>query len=381
MQFRIINAIQLISEKAWDSLNTSNFPFIRYAFLSALETSGAVSEKTGWQAHHLIVMDEDKLIAVMPSYLKQHSYGEYVFDFQWAEAYQRVGFEYYPKLISAIPFSPITGPRLLIDKTYNESRVIDFILTEIRVLLTESSYSSWHTLFLDKEKSTELAAKQLNQRRAVHFKWRNKGYACFDDFLAICSSRHRKNIKKERRKVAEQGITLKQIEGVDLAADKWQHFYQLYQTTYLKRSGHGGYLSADFFILLKQSMPEQLMLIMATKGEKMIGAALYLKDEKTLYGRYWGSFHEDEFLHFEACYYQGIEYCIKHQLDYFDPGVQGEHKLQRGFEPYFTYSNHWITHPEFRFAIDQFLKEESPHIDQYFDYTQTRLPFKKVNQE
>lgn len=377
MQFRVITKIQEISEKDWNRLNTSNFPFTSYAFLSALEKSGAVSDQTGWRVNHLAVYDEEKLIAVIPSYLKQHSYGEYVFDFQWAEAYKRVGFEYYPKLISAIPFSPITGPRVLMDDSYCEPEVIDLILSQTKELLSEAGYSSWHSLFLTEEVSTELAKKNISQRRAVHFKWLNKNYACFDDFLAICSSRHRKNIRKERRKVSEQGITLKQIEGLDLTENEWRHFYQFYQATYLKRSGHGGYLSADFFILLKQNMPEQLMLVMATKNEEMIGAALYLKDQHSLYGRYWGSLSEDEFLHFEACYYQGIEYCIEHNLAFFDPGVQGEHKIQRGFEPYFTFSNHWITHPEFRLAINQFLKDEDPHIQEYFDYTQTRLPFKK----
>ena len=377
MQFRVINNIREISESDWTHLNSTHFPFTSYYFLTALEESGAVSVQTGWQAHHFAIYDEDKLIALVPSYLKQHSYGEYVFDFQWADAYQRVGFEYYPKLISAIPFSPITGPRVLIDDTYRDSDVLDLLLTEIKALLTEESYSSWHSLFLTEIYSDKLANKNISQRRAVHFKWINKGFTCFEDFLTLCSSRHRKNIRKERQKVADQGISLRQIEGIDITDLEWQHFYRFYQATYLKRSGHGGYLSPEFFILIRQNMPEQLMLVMATKNEEMVGAALYLKDKHSLYGRYWGSISDDQFLHFEACYYQGIEYCIKHKLNYFDPGVQGEHKLQRGFEPYLTYSNHWITHPEFRFAINQFLKDESPHIKEYFAYTQTRLPFKK----
>ncbi|MFT6904941.1 MAG: putative N-acyltransferase [Oleiphilaceae bacterium] len=378
MQFEINHSISSIPEADWESLNTNDFPFIRHAFLSALESSRAVSEKTGWQAHHLIVKDKDKVIAVVPSYLKLHSYGEYVFDFQWAEAYQRTGIEYYPKLISAIPFSPVTGPRLLLHSDYNESEILDFISNELRTVLSESNYSSWHSLFLTKQQSDLFASKLLSQRRAVHFKWINKPYTSFEDFLDTCSSRHRKNMRKERRKVTEQGIQLRQIEGLDVTEKEWQHFYQFYQATYLKRSGHGGYLSADFFILLKQTMANQLMLVTATKDQEMIGAALYLKDDTSLYGRYWGSYSEDEFLHFEACYYQGIEYCIKHGLKYFDPGVQGEHKLQRGFEPYFTYSNHWIVHPEFRLAINQFLKDEPPYIEEYFSYTQTRLPYKKA---
>ncbi|MFT6029540.1 MAG: putative N-acyltransferase [Oleiphilaceae bacterium] len=378
MQFEINHSISSIPEADWESLNTNDFPFIRHAFLSALESSRAVSEKTGWQAHHLIVKDKDKVIAVVPSYLKLHSYGEYVFDFQWAEAYQRTGIEYYPKLISAIPFSPVTGPRLLLHSDYNESEILDFISNELRTVLSESNYSSWHSLFLTKQQSDLFASKLLSQRRAVHFKWINKPYTSFEDFLDTCSSRHRKNMRKERRRVTEQGIQLRQIEGLDVTEKEWQHFYQFYQATYLKRSGHGGYLSADFFILLKQTMANQLMLVTATKDQEMIGAALYLKDDTSLYGRYWGSYSEDEFLHFEACYYQGIEYCIKHGLKYFDPGVQGEHKLQRGFEPYFTYSNHWIVHPEFRLAINQFLKDEPPYIEEYFSYTQTRLPYKKA---
>lgn len=377
MQLRIISDIHTIPEKSWMELNQTNFPFTRYAFLSALEKSGAVCEKTGWQAHHIAIYEDEKLIAAMPSYLKVHSYGEYVFDFQWAEAYQRVGFEYYPKLISAIPFSPITGPRLLVHPDYSEESVIQFVQKDIKLLLSESSLSSWHILFPAKTQCELFSLHQISERRAVHFKWRNNQYQCFDDFLAKCNSRHRKNIRKERRKITDQGICLKQIEGEAISEDQWKHFYQFYQTTYLKRSGHGGYLSAEFFILLKQTMADQLMLVLAEKENEMIGAALYLKDKNTLYGRYWGSFSEDEFLHFEACYYQGIEYCIKHNINFFDPGVQGEHKLQRGFEPYFSYSNHWISHPEFRLAINQFLKEESPHVEAYFEYTRTRLPFKK----
>mgnify|MGYP003636880158 CR=1 FL=1 len=378
MLFELNDSINSISKTDWDALNTSHFPFTTYAFLSALEASGAVSKRTGWQAKHLVVKDKDKLIAVIPSYLKQHSYGEYVFDFQWAEAYQSVGYNYYPKLVSAIPFSPVTGPRLLVHSDYNEVNVLDFITNETKKLLSESAYSSWHSLFLTKEKSDLFASKLLSQRRAVHFKWVNRSYASFDDFLDTCSSRHRKNMRKERRKVIEQGIQLRQIEGPDVTEKEWRHFYQFYQATYLKRSGHEGYLSADFFILLQQTMAKQLMLVTATKDQKMVGAALYLKDDKSLYGRYWGSYSEDEFLHFEACYYQGIEYCIRHGLKYFDPGVQGEHKLQRGFEPYFTYSNHWLVHPEFRLAINQFLKDEAPYIEDYFSYTQTRLPYKKL---
>jgi hypothetical protein len=378
MQFEINSSINLIPKTAWDRLNHHQFPFTSYAFLSALETSGAISAQAGWQAHHLVITDNNKLIAVIPSYLKQHSYGEYVFDFQWAEAYHRVGINYYPKLLSAVPFSPVTGPRLLVHPDYNESDILDFLLQEIKNLLSESAYSSWHSLFLNKEQSDLFSSKQLSQRRAVHFKWQNKPYSSFDDFLSCCNSRHRKNIRKERRKVSEQGIHLSQIEGKNITENEWRQFYRFYQATYLKRSGHGGYLSADFFILLKQNMADQLMLVLATKDEEILGAALYLKDRQSLYGRYWGSYSEDEFLHFEACYYQGIEYCIKHDLKYFDPGVQGEHKLQRGFEPYYTYSNHWIAHPEFRIAIDQFLSDEHSHVEDYFTYTQTRLPFKKT---
>jgi hypothetical protein len=378
MQFEINHSIRSISESDWAHLNSNIFPFTSYAFLLALETSQAVSTKTGWQPHHLVVKDKNKLIAVMPSYLKLHSYGEYVFDFQWAEAYERTGLDYYPKLISAIPFSPVTGPRLLVDSDYHEADILDFISLEVRKLLSEASYSSWHSLFLTPQQSDLFASKLLSQRRAVHFKWLNKSYSCFDDFLDACNSRHRKNIRKERRKVLEQGMTLRQIEGTDITEHEWQSFYTFYQATYLKRSGHGGYLSADFFILLKQNLADQLMLVIATKDDDMVGAALYLKDKHSLYGRYWGSYSEDEFLHFEACYYQGIDYCIQHNLKYFDPGVQGEHKLQRGFEPYFTYSNHWIVHPEFRLAINEFLKDEKSYVEQYFSYTQTRLPYKKA---
>ncbi|MFV1873392.1 MAG: GNAT family N-acetyltransferase [Oleiphilus sp.] len=378
MEFNIIRDICCLNEADWDGLSAKPYPFASFAFLSALEKSGAISERTGWLAHHLCVFDQGKLIAAMPSYLKLHSYGEYVFDFQWAEAYQRNGLDYYPKLVSAIPFSPVSGPRLLLHADYCQEKTFAFLQQKTKECLQNALYSSWHILFPVQAQASCFTNYDLGLRRAVHFKWQNNHYTSFDHFLEHCNSRHRKNIRKERRKVSDMGITLKQQEGEEVSDKDWQLFYQFYQATYLKRSGHGGYLSADFFILLRQNLAKHLMLVTASKEDEMIGAALYLKDENTLYGRYWGSYTEDDCLHFEACYYQGIDYCIQHRLQYFDPGVQGEHKLQRGFAPHFTLSNHWLAHSEFHAAVQHFLAEEAPHVEQYFAYTETRLPFKKV---
>lgn len=379
MHLEINHDLNSILEEEWDALNSSNFPFTRYAFLSALERSGAVSKQRGWMAHHLLIRDQGELVAALPSYLKSHSYGEYVFDFQWAEAYEKAGFAYYPKLISAIPFSPVTGPRLLLKQDYDKNKIFAFISHEVKKLLSEQHYSSWHILFPEQHESECFTQQKLALRKAVHFKWHNHNYLTFEDFLERCNSRHRKNIRKERKAIFEEHIQFEIIEGAEISEAHWRAFYEFYQVTYLKRSGHRGYLNDHFFNLLKKNMANQLVLIVASKQDNLIGAALYFKDSNHLYGRYWGGIGSDDFLHFEACYYQGIEYCIRHNLEIFDPGVQGEHKLQRGFEPYFSYSNHWVEQKDFRQAIGHFLKEESPYIDDYFLYALTRLPFKQNN--
>lgn len=378
MDVKFVGSINDIGKESWEAVSGKSYPFMRYEFLSALESSGAVSAATGWTPHHSLVYEQDKLIAVMPTYLKHNSYGEFVFDFQWASAYQQHGMSYYPKLISAIPFSPVTGPRICINSERDEAIVIDVLISACIQQTKAKQLSSWHVLFPEQAVSQQLENAGLLTRRAVHFQWLNKHYASLEHFLMDLNSRHRKNIRKERERVNAQGITLQRLEGNSITEEHWQCFYQFYRMTYAKRSGHDGYLNPEFFYALGREMPENLMMVVALKNGKIIAAALNLKDSKTLYGRYWGCYEEYNFLHFETCYYQGIEYCIEHDLQRFDPGVQGEHKIQRGFHPVFTYSNHWILDSRFNEAIKLFLQREDEHIATYQSAAEKFLPFKQA---
>ena len=374
---RLLPSINEILGAEWNVVCGTDYPFIRHEFLSALEQSGAVSIETGWTPNHLVIYDKNILIAAMPGYLKVHSYGEFVFDFQWAEAYQRNGLDYYPKYISAIPFSPVTGPRLCVRTGYDATAISNTIAEYIKRFVVEKKLSSWHLLFPEHSVAAQFATLGFPIRKAVHFQWFNKNYQGFDNFIDSFSSRKRKNLRKERHKVIDQGITLHRIEGRDISEEQWERFYHFYQMTYLKRSGHGGYLDKSFFQLLGENIPGHLLMVVAKKDGEIIAGALNLKDSTTLYGRYWGCYQEYDFLHFETCYYQGIEYCIEKKLQRFDPGVQGEHKIQRGFEPVYTYSNHWIADEKFREAIAQFLLREEKHIAIYKSQAKQLLPLKE----
>jgi predicted N-acyltransferase len=378
---RLLSSIADIPAAEWNAVCATDYPFIQHAFMNALEQSGAVSAEQGWVPRHIAVYDNthdrDALIAIMPGYLKTHSYGEFVFDFQWAEAYARNGLHYYPKWISAIPFSPVTGPRLCMRAGCDARAILEQVLAFVIQQVNAQQLSSWHLLFPEQSLAKQVSAHGMFVRKAVHFQWFNYSYATFDDFLAACNSRKRKNIRKERERVREQCIVLERIEGRDITDEQWQKFYHFYQMTYLKRSGHSGYLDLSFFSQLGKNMPDNLLLVLAYKDSDVIAAALYLKDSTTLYGRYWGCDEEYAFLHFETCFYQGIEYCIAHQLQRFDPGAQGEHKIQRGFRPVYTYSNHWIADARFRVAIAQFLQQEEKQIVRYKVDAENYLPFKQ----
>lgn len=377
LDVKFITSISSIGKAEWQSVCGTEYPFTRYEFLAALEYSGATTALTGWKINHALVYDGDELVAVMPCYLKFHSYGEFVFDFQWAEAYQRNSLPYYPKLITAIPFSPVTGPRLCIKKNQDSPTVIKQIVSSCMLLVKQHKLSSWHVLFPELAQSMQLESLGLRMRKSVHFHWFNQHYSCFDDFINSFNSRKRKNIRKERQKIIDQGITLKRIEGADISADHWKRFYHFYQLIYAKRSGHGGYLPEHFFSNIGRDMPESMLMVLAYKDGQIIAGALNLKGSNALYGRYWGCYEEYDFLHFETCYYQGIEYCIEKKINLFDPGVQGEHKIQRGFLPVYTYSNHWIEDSRFRDAISNFLLIEEKQMALYKQQTEKLLPFKQ----
>jgi len=377
MKASFINAISDIDAGQWNALCGTDYPFLRHEFLDALEQSGSVGSGSGWLPQHLLLHDGNDLVAVMPLYEKRHSYGEYVFDWSWAEAYQRHGLLYYPKLVSAIPFTPITGPRYGIAASAGRAAVRDALYAAVVLHAERTHASSWHLLFPQDDEHDAWTAMGLTARRGVHFQWFNRDYASMADFIAAFNSRKRKNLLKERRKLAEAGVTFERLTGAQITAEVWTHFYHCYQLTYAKRSGHGGYLSEAFFRKLGATMPQQLMLVLARQHGEVIASALTLQSHDTLYGRYWGAKDEIDGLHFETCYYQGIEYCIEQKLARFDPGVQGEHKIQRGFEPVFTYSNHLIRHAGFRAAIEDFITRENQHLDEYRDDARALLPFRQ----
>ncbi len=314
----------------------------------------------------------------MPLYLKTHSYGEYVFDWSWADAWQGNGLDYYPKLVTAIPFTPATGPRLCLARGYHNKDVIPILVSAIRNFAQERHISSWHLLFPEEDVAGLLQSEGMHLRTAAQFHWFNEGFASFDDFLATFSSRKRKNLKRERNRVYEQGFELQTLCGAEISASQWDQFYRFYQLTYAKRSGHGGYLSKAFFTRTAASMGDQAIMVLARLGGETVAGALFFRSSETLYGRYWGCLQEYDCLHFEACYYQGIEYCIANGLQRFDPGAQGEHKIQRGFRPVKTFSNHWIADSRFSTAIADFTDQERLHIEEYLEQTTALLPFKAV---
>jgi len=374
--FEYLTSIDQIDAVIWNALCATDYPFLRHEFLAALEHSGSVGGKSGWQPYHLTTYQNNALVAVMPLYIKSHSYGEYVFDWAWADAYHRHSVEYYPKLLTAIPFTPASGPRLCATPNIDKPALISAIVEDIQTQTQSGRFSSWHLLYPESSEFESWQQTELSPRTGCQFHWFNRDYKSFDDFLSTCTSRKRKSIKRERRRVAEQGITLQPLSGAQINEKHIRDFFIFYQATYMKR-GQQGYLTLDFFLQLGEKMADQLILIMAEKDGEAVAAALCLRDSETLYGRYWGCLEEYECLHFEACFYQGIEYCITHGIKRFDPGAQGEHKILRGFEPVKTWSLHWIAHKGFREAVDRFLAQEKLGVAQYEEDATTMLPFKK----
>lgn len=343
----------------------TDYPFLNSHYLNALESTGAVSAERGWQPVHLTLGGGE-----MPVYLRSHSRGEYVFDYSWAEAYQRHGLAYYPKLVTSIPFTPVTGPR------WRGALEAAQIWEGIRERMGETGASGWHLLFPDQTCRDALAELPLVARQACHFRWFNRSYADFEAYLERFQSRKRKNLRKERQRVQAQGIRIERIPADNATPQHWKLFYRCYANTYLKR-GQLPYLGDAFFQQLSKTMSSQMLLVMAYRDEQPLAAALYFQDAQQLYGRYWGCLEEVDGLHFELCYYQGIEYAIENGLAVFDPGVQGEHKILRGFEPVITWSLHYLREPGFQQAIANFCEEEALHVQRYRDEAMSLLPFRK----
>jgi len=376
LELSIHTSIAELDRSRWDQWFGSDYPFLRWEFLHGLEASGCTDTESGWQPCHLVLKDEGRDIAAVPAFLKNHSYGEYVFDWSWADAWQRSGLRYYPKLVTGVPFTPATGPRVWLAD--DAPQALDGLLAGVSEWLEKIGGSSWHWLFVDEGLSSQLGDRGLHQRMTTQFHWFNRDYRDFQDFLDRFSSRKRKNLRKERQSIVDQGLDLQTLTGRDISDDDWAFFHRCYQMTYAKRSGHGGYLTEAFFTETCPQLGDTPVMVIARHGEQRVAAALYFRGDTTLYGRYWGCLSEYDALHFEACYYRGIEYCIANGLTRFDPGAQGEHKIQRGFEPILTRSNHWIAAEALDGPVGQFAAREREQVRAYCEEARTLLPFKQA---
>jgi len=377
---KVLTSLADVSAEAWNACAGTDNPFVRHEFLYALEKSGSAAADSGWMAQHLAIEDQQgNLAACLPLYLKNHSYGEYVFDWGWADAYERAGGQYYPKLQCSVPFTPATGPRLLIrnDLATEVARDLELALIAGLSKLAENlGVSSVHVTYPTEEQWKSLGNGGFLQRIGQQFHWHNKDFKSFDDFLSELSSRKRKNIKKERRQVADAGLDIHILEGGDVTEAQWDAFYRFYLDTSDKKWGQA-YLTRSFFSLIGAYMPDAIVLVLVERAGTPVAGALNLKGADTLYGRNWGCTADYKFLHFEACYYQAIEYAIETGLTWVEAGAQGPHKVQRGYLPRKTYSAHWIADPGFRDAVARFLDDEARGIAREMDAYGRFSPFKK----
>jgi uncharacterized protein len=361
-----------IGQAAWDGCVACDNPFISYAFLSALEDSGSVGKRTGWYPRYAVLRDAGgAIVALAPTYAKTNSYGEYVFDHGWAQAYERAGGAYYPKLQVAVPFSPVPGPRILCRPGLSPAAMA----AALEQLAGELDCSSVHVTFCAETEWEALGAAGWLQRLGTQFHWENDNYRNFDDFLAALSSRKRKAIKRERRD-AQEGLTFKTLSGPDLTRDVWDSFYAFYTSTVDRKWG-GAYLTPDFFPLLGERLGNNIVLMIAERNGRPIAGALNLRSRDVLYGRNWGSTEDVPFLHFELCYYQAIDYAIAHGMKRVEAGAQGEHKIQRGYLPKPTYSAHWIKHSGLRRAVAEFLHSERQDMTETMAALAEESPYKK----
>ena len=388
-----IDSLSAIEPADWNALARGN-PLLRHEFLLAMESSGCVGPGTAWQPCHLLLHQFDpgngadggvpasgragRLVGALPLYLKGDSRGEFVFDWSWADAYERAGLSYYPKLLTAVPFTPANGERLLIadDQRYDEiaAALIEAALEFAR----EHELSSWHVLFPRERERAAFAAAGLLERKSCQFHWRNHGYRDFDEFLGRFSSAKRKKAKRERRRITEAGIRFEHLPGDALGAADREAIYAFYGQTFHRR-GHAPYLNRAFFDRIVDTMPQNLLVILARYGQDPIAAAICFRSDDALYGRYWGSAADFHSLHFETCYYQGIEYCIREGLSLFEPGTQGEHKISRGFSPTPTWSFHWLREPGFHHAVQSYLERETSHVDAYIAHWDEHLPYRNLS--
>lgn len=371
---RILSSLAEAGQPAWDSLVQSQpeaNPFLSHAFLHALHESGSASEDSGWQPQFLTLWQGDSLSAALPMYAKFHSYGEYVFDWAWADAYRRNGLDYYPKLLSAIPFTPVTGPRLMaVDAPARGA-----LLKALQGVQQAGGLSSTHILYPPEDEARQLEAAGFLLRKGVQFHWQNEGYDRFDQFLSTLEQKKRKNIRAERRKVQEAGIVMRRVEGRDASEEQWRFFKRCYDHTYREHYSTP-YLNLDFFLRIGAAMPENILLVFAERDGRPIASSLLIHDQRALYGRYWGCIEHHPCLHFETAYYQPLEFCIERRIAAFEGGAQGEHKMARGFLPQQTWSAHWLAHPGFSDAVERFLAQEGKGVEAYVGELNERSPFR-----
>ena len=373
----LCNSINDIPEAEWDICVGAEYPFLLHAFMSALEDSGSVSPKTGWLPQHLVYRDSSgKLVGAVPLYLKGHSYGEYVFDWGWADAFEKAGQKYFPKLLSAVPFTPVTCPKLLVRPGENQSEVRSILTSGLVSALEQLNVSSLHINFSSKVEWEFLGKAKFLKRQGIQYHWNNNGYSSFDDFLNSLTSRKRKAIRKERKAANESGVKIRSLTGAEIEKRHWDAFFQFYVDTTDRKWG-SAYLNRDFFTLLGERMADKVLLIIAEYDTRLVGGALNFIGKDTLFGRNWGCLADFKFLHFEACYYRAIDFAIEKGLSRVEAGAQGEHKIQRGYIPTLTYSNHYIDDLGFRDAVAQFLRRESAYIVEQKTYLDQTTPFRQ----
>lgn len=373
-RMRIVTSLSDITQPEWDSLvamQVNTNPFLSYAFLHALHESGSAKMESGWQACFITIWDADQLVAAMPLYQKMHSYGEYVFDWAWAKAYEQRGHSYYPKLLSAIPFTPVTGSRLLA----RDDSARKALIAALQELQRAGEFSSSHLLFLPEDQAQLLNEAGYLLRTGVQFHWENNTYQDFDDFLQALDKKKRKNIRAERKKVQDAGIQFLHLRGKDIQKDDWKYFKRCYDQTYEDHYS-SPYLNLDFFLRIGNDMPENIHLILALRAGNKIAASLLIHDQQRVFGRYWGCTEHHPCLHFETAYYQAIEFCIKEKIAIFEGGAQGEHKMARGFLPTKTWSAHHLSQAQFANAVSHFLERETVDIELYLNELQEHAPYK-----
>ncbi len=379
MRLTVHEAISGVAPDAWNDLAGDTYPFLRHEFLLAAEQTGCVAEDAGWAPRHLTLERGGRLLGAMPLYQKQHSWGEFVFDWAWARAYEQAGLSYYPKLVSAVPFTPAPSSRLLLADKADVATAR--ALVEGAIALAErTACSSLHVLFPLEEELPVLRNSGLMPRKDCQFHWRNRGYADFDEFLQTFTASKRKKARRDRRRVSEAGIRFQRLKGADLGTDTWEQVYRLISITFMRR-GSLPYYNLDFFQRISAALPDNILVVLAKQHGEAIAAAVFYESPTTLYGRYWGSSGHHNALHFETCYYQGIDYCIDKGLQLFEPGTQGEHKISRGFAATTTWSAHWLAQPRFFMAIEDYLEQEARHVDRYIEAVDARSPYRDSGSE